>query len=142
MQAKRTGFDQRWLRTHCVLRSSGSAHVTQIASQICVAHCSLTVSQIVQLAALGIAEVIVRRASPAGLMQMQRRASLGAALTLARRIAIARRASWLKPARLGSGSLCSPASDAGEAERCNSFNIFGFCLRGANANHLPAISFC
>jgi len=69
MQAKRTGFDQRWLRTHCVLRSSGSAHVTQIASQICVAHCSLTVSEIVQLAALGIAEVIVRRASPAGLMQ-------------------------------------------------------------------------
>jgi len=67
MQAKRTGFDQRWLRTHCVLRSSGSAHVTQIASQICVAHCSLTVSQIVQFAALGIAEVIVRRASPAGL---------------------------------------------------------------------------
>jgi hypothetical protein len=52
-----------------VFRSSGSAHVTQIASQICVARCSLTVSQIVQLATLGIAEVIVRRASPAGLMQ-------------------------------------------------------------------------
>jgi hypothetical protein len=51
------------------LESSGSAHVTQIASQICVARCSLTVSQIVQLATLGIAEVIVRRASPAGLMQ-------------------------------------------------------------------------
>jgi hypothetical protein len=67
MQAKRTGFDQRWLRTRCVLRSSGSDHVTQIASQICAACCSLTVSQIVQLAALGIAEVIVRRASPAGL---------------------------------------------------------------------------
>jgi hypothetical protein len=40
------------------------AHRTQIASQIWVARRSLTVSQIVQLAALGIAEVIVGRASP------------------------------------------------------------------------------
>jgi hypothetical protein len=55
----------------------------------------------VQLAALGIAEVIVRRASPAGLMQKcaaEHRS--GAARALAS-LAIARRASWLGPAWLG-----------------------------------------
>jgi hypothetical protein len=53
-----------------VLENSGSDHVTQIASRVCVALAvRLTVSQTVQFAALGIAEVIVRRASPAGLMQ-------------------------------------------------------------------------
>ena len=50
-----------------MLENSGSDHVTQIASRVCVA-LALTVSQTVQFAALGIAEVIVRRASPAGLM--------------------------------------------------------------------------
>jgi hypothetical protein len=52
-----------------VLENSGSDHVTQIASRVCGALAvRLTVSQTVQFAALGIAEVTLRRASPAGLM--------------------------------------------------------------------------
>jgi hypothetical protein len=52
-----------------VLENSGSDHVTQIASRVIVALAvRLTISQTMQFAAFGIAEVIFRRASPAGLI--------------------------------------------------------------------------
>ena len=53
----------------------------------------LTVSQTVQFAALGIAEVIVRRASPAGLMQNAPPSiARGRRVTTVGRVAIAHRA--------------------------------------------------
>jgi hypothetical protein len=143
MQAKRMALACVGYGLRCVLRSSGSAHVTQIASQICVARCSLTVSQYCAARGTrhrrgdckaGIARSLKQKCTIEH--RSERR------VTLVCRLAIAHRASWLRPAALGSGSLCSPASDAGESKRCNSITTFRFCLPGANANHLPAISSC
>jgi hypothetical protein len=68
MQAKRTGFDQRWLRTTLRFEELrlGSCHPDRIAD-LCGSLLTDRQSD-VQLAVPGIAEVIVRRASPAGLL--------------------------------------------------------------------------
>jgi hypothetical protein len=66
-EAKRTALTCVGYGLRCV-RKLRLDHANRIAGlQLLTVH--LTVSQMVQFAALGIAEVIVRRASPAGLMQ-------------------------------------------------------------------------
>jgi len=120
IEAKRTGLDLRWLRITLRFKKLrlGSFHADRFAD-LCGQPLTDCQSACVQLAAPGIAEAIVRRGIA------RRPDAEYAAEDRSRRpsyphrcLAIAHRASWLRPAWLGAIVMFTRVFYAGESERC------------------------